>query len=242
MSFYTSIHPWYDEIFPYSEVQRDFVLSYGSDVHLSAVDAGCGTGSLIVSLAKVFQTTAGIDPDQSMLETARKKAAFEGAGTWFFQTGMLDLTREFPSKSIDRLICFGNTLPHLTNENEVEEFARQMATTLKPGGKAMIQIINYDRIVDQKLAGLPTIENDNFRFERLYHYPENPTHVLFHSRLTLKTTGVVVENEVPLLAIRPAKLKQILMDSGFSGIEEFGSFKKEVFTPDSQSYIIMGAV
>ncbi|MDD4646250.1 MAG: hypothetical protein PHY99_09725, partial [Bacteroidales bacterium] len=84
--------------------------------------------------------------------------------------------------------------------------------------------------------------NDNFTFERLYHYPENPTHVLFHSRLTLKATGVVVENEVPLLAIRPARLKQILMNSGFSGIEEFGGFKKEVFTTDSQPYIVMAAV
>jgi len=32
---------------------------------------GCGTGSLIVSLAKVFRETAGLDPDEAMLDAAR---------------------------------------------------------------------------------------------------------------------------------------------------------------------------
>ncbi len=242
MPFYLSILPWYDQIFPFAPVQRDFVLSFGASPDLSVADIGCGTGSLIAELAKVFRKTAGLDPDGAMLETARRKAAAGPASTWFVQSGMLDLNRGFSPESVDRLICFGNTLPHLANEGEVAEFARQASLILKPGGLLLIQIINYDRILDQKLGGLPTIENEDFSFERRYLYKDHPTHVRFVTRLTLKPSGETIENEVPLLAIRLARLRQILEDAGFSGFEEFGSFKKDPVTPERQPYIIKAGI
>lgn len=242
MKFYTSIQPWYDLIFPFSRVQRDFVLSFGDHPLLSVVDVGCGTGSLISSLGGIFRKTAGLDPDEAMLETARRQATDAGAGTWFIQAGMLDLKRVLAPRSVDRLICFGNTVPHLADEEEVAEFFRQARKVLKPEGMMMIQVINYDKILDQKSEGLPTIENDECTFERKYLYPENAVHVQFQTRLTLKATGTVIENEVPLLALRPQRLREILGDSGFSGLEEFGSFKKEPFSPESQPYIIVAGV
>lgn len=238
MDFYTSIHPWYDQIFPFSEAQRDFVLSYGIDSTHPVLDVGCGTGSLILSLAGTFRTTAGIDPDEAMLESARQKALARRAGTWFLKAGMLDLAKEFAPGSFDRILCFGNTLPHLSNEGEVASFARQAVQTLRPSGILLIQLINYDRILDQGLTGLPTIENEEIRFVRQYARGESTEHVQFITRLTLRKTGWVIENEVPLLALRPDTLKTILREAGFGHFEEFGSFRKDPFTIDSQPHII----
>ncbi len=241
-SFYTSIAPWYDQIFPYSPEQHDFVLSYGDNHHLSLADVGCGTGSLIRSLAKVYRKTAGLDPDHSMLEVARAKAHVAPVSTWFIQAGMLELVAELGRHSTDRLICFGNTLPHLNNETEVSEFVRQAALVLKPGGLLMLQIINYDRIFDQNLQGLPTIEDDEIRFERIYRYEPGSIHVRFITRLKLKKSGLEVENEVPLFAIRPGQLRRILEEFGFGGIQEFGNFKRAEFTNQSQPYIVTAAI
>jgi SAM-dependent methyltransferase len=238
MSFYPSILPWYDQIFPLAPVQCDFVFSFGANPDLSVLDIGCGTGSLIVFLARVFRKTAGLEPDEYMLEAARRKALKQTAGTWFIQAGMLDLTQEFASTSVDRLICFGNTLPHLANLAEAGEFARQAFQILKPDGLLLIQIINYDRILNRKLGGLPTIENEELSFERIYEYSENPTHIQFQTRLTMKASGLVIENDVPLLALRPSRLRKTLEDAGFSDISEFGSFKKDPFTLESQPYIV----
>jgi cyclopropane fatty-acyl-phospholipid synthase-like methyltransferase len=239
MAFYPSILPWYDQIFPFSPVQRDFVLSFGANPDWSIVDVGCGTGSLIISLAGVFRKTAGLDPDESMLSLARGKALAAGAGTWFLQAGMLDLTKEISTGSVDRLICFGNTLPHLTDEQEVVEFFRQASLILKPGGLFLIQIIDYDRIINQGLNGLPTIEDEEIRFERAYLYPDlNPSHVRFQTRLTIKETGQAIGNEVPLLALRPGILKALLQKAGFGDIEIYGNFKLGPVTPDSQPCII----
>jgi glycine/sarcosine N-methyltransferase len=124
----------------------------------------------------------------------------------------------------------------------VREFAVQTSRILNPEGILLIQVINYDRILDQKLDGLPAIENDDIRFERKYVYPENPTHVQFKTRLTLKSSGGIIENEVPLLAIRPPKLRQILEDCGFCDLEEFGSFQKDIFSSQSQPYIVRARI
>jgi len=120
----------------------------------------------------------------------------------------------------------------------VEEFLRQAMVVLKPGGTILLQIINYKRILDQKLSGLPTIDNEEIKFERIYQYPDNPSHVQFKTRLTIKATGDNIENDVPLLALLPNRLMQILKDSGFSSLEEFGSFKKDPFNTDSQPLIL----
>ncbi len=242
MSFYLSIRPWYDQIFPFTPAQLDFVLSYGSDPGLSIVDVGCGTGSLIVALAETFRSTAGLDPDESMLESARMKALAKPVGTWFLEAGMLDLERELTPGSVDRLICFGNTVPHLADKAEVAEFARQARTVLKPDGLILIQIINYDRILDQHLDSLPTIENDECQFIRKYQYTENPTHIRFQTQLTLKNSGQTIENDVPLIALRPADLRSVLEEAGFGSVEEFGGFRKEPLSAQSQPYIIIAQV
>jgi 2-polyprenyl-3-methyl-5-hydroxy-6-metoxy-1,4-benzoquinol methylase len=238
MPFYPSIRPWYDQIFPFIPAQLDFVLSFGADPGLSVLDVGCGTGSLIVALADIFRSTAGMDPDEDMLESARLKASAKPVGTWFSKAGMLDLNIELAPESVNRLLCFGNTLPHLANEEEVVDFIHQAFHVIKPNGLIMMQIINYDRILDQKLDGLPTIGNDECQFERRYQYQQNSTHIQFQTKLTIRRTGQIIENSVPLLAIRPARLRQILADSGFSEIEEFGSFKKDPLTSESQAYIV----
>ncbi|MBT3243390.1 MAG: class I SAM-dependent methyltransferase [Bacteroidetes bacterium] len=270
MNFYTSIAELYDEIFPYKPVQKRFVEGVmgkgpGSDVRgpgsrglglgldtreSSLLDVGCGTGSLVLNLSDLLDTVIGIDPDKEMLQLANLKAMkykadrrdeLEDLGKWVFvQKGMLDLTNEFVSDSFNSVICFGNTLVHLSTIDEVKEFIRQAFEILKPGGYLMIQIINYDRIIDQKLRGLPTIENENQKFERIYQYNPNPEVIRFQTKLTVKESGEIIENDIPLLAVRPGQLKKILKSAGFINIQEYGNFKGEGFGGDSQAFIIVG--
>lgn len=239
MSFYTSIHAWYDEIFPFVPAQRDFVLSFGSDPALSIADVGCGSGSLIVSLGKVFRKTAGLDPDESMLELALRKAGAEPVGTWFMQAGMLDLSRELQPASVDRLICFGNTLPHLASHDEVAEMLGQSFSVLRKGGILLLQIINFSRVFRNGLPGLPTLENDRVRFVRNYLYEKSdPEFIRFHTVLTIKSTGEIIENVVPLLAISEERLLNQIREAGFVRVKTYGSFDGAPFTPESQPLIV----
>jgi ubiquinone/menaquinone biosynthesis C-methylase UbiE len=251
MDFYTSIADFYDEIFPYNDVQRQFVKSFGIHGDGSAIlDVGCGTGSLALNLAGIFKTVVGIDPDREMLKLANLKALgfkaerrcnLEELGSWvFMEKGMLDLSDVFAPESFDAIICFGNTLVHLHAHEDIGEFLEQAEGVLKPGGMMMIQIINYDRIIDKQMDGLPTIENEKIRFERKYIIERDPEIIDFHTTLTVLDSGDIIRNQVPLLALRPGKLREMMINAGLSGLEEFGSFKKTPFTSESQPYIVIG--
>ncbi len=256
MKFYTSIAELYDEIFPFQEVQKSFVESFlppdelkGMGTGKTLLDVGCGTGSLALHLAESFDTVIGIDPDREMLERAKLKALnfkadrrtnLEELGTWvFLEKGMLDLEEEFAESSFDAVLCFGNTLVHLPDTKAVSAFLRQVHTTLKAGGFLMFQIINYDRIIDQKLAGLPTIDTEKIRFERDYVYEGDPEIIRFQTRLKLKQSDSLIENDIPLLALRPNQLLKLAQAIGFHHIGSYGNFKGEAFNTDSQPFIVV---
>lgn len=249
MTFYTSIAPFYDQIFPYQPQQKDFIDSFDAGgQEATLLDVGCGTGSLALNLAESFGTVVGIDPDKEMLEKANLKALpfkmkhqteLEQLGKWVFMPlGMSDLRSEFAPGSFDMVLCLGNTLVHLANLQEVTAFLHDTLYVLKTGGRLLIQIINYDRIISQQLPGLPTIENDQIRFERSYSYPDDPDTVQFITRLTVKESNQVIENQVPLLALRHERLEAYLHDSGYRDVQTFGNFKGEPFTPESQPFIV----
>ncbi len=250
MKFYTSIADFYDEIFPCKPPQKAFIESLTTrGPNSNLLDVGCGTGSLLLNLADCYDTLIGIDPDKEMLHRANLKAIqykadhrneMEELGTWvFLEKGMLDLEEEFAPHSFNVVLCFGNTLVHLSSIEQVMNFLRQAFDTLKPGGCLMIQIINYDRILGQGLKGLSTLENENMKFERVYDYEPNPSLIRFQTKLTVKESGDVIENEVPLLALYPQQLRDMLTEVGFGDFQEFGNFKMEAFTEDSQPFILV---
>lgn len=249
MTFYTSIAQYYDDIFPYQPQQRKFIDTFDlGGWESTLLDVGCGTGSLALNMAESFGTVVGIDPDTEMLEKANIKALqfkmdrhreLEHLGKWvFLSKGMEDLSTEFAPESFDVVLCLGNTLVHLPDREAVVSFLLEAFKILKPGGRLIIQVINYDRIFAQQLPGLPTIENDLIKFERSYTYPDHPESVNFITKLTVKETSEVIENEVPLLALRPDKLLAFLHTSGFQDLQTYGNFKGDPFTPDSQPFIV----
>jgi len=241
-TFYESIAPWYDEIFPYQPLQREFILGQcdGLPASQTLLDVGCGTGSLALALSGEFASVTGMDPDPAMLGLAEKKAMDLDSSARFLPAGMLQLREQFRASSLDMILCLGNTLVHLPDEARVSEMLVQSAEVLRPGGKLILQVINYDRILDQNLAGLPDIENDRVRFERFYEPSEKGvSHLVFRTVLTIKASGQVTEQQTTLLALRPATLCALLAGSGMEIQETFGSFSGLPFTQECQPFIVV---
>lgn len=161
MSFYESIADYYEKIFPLNKAQLDFVKnSFEETSSLSALDIGCGIGSLSFELSKLFREVTAIDLDASMLEKAKKK---HGKNIHFQKLNMLGIEKEFGREAFDAILCFGNTLVHLDGSDEIFDFFKQSKRVLKKNGKLLFQIIQYDRIIDQNIKGLPTIENNEIK-------------------------------------------------------------------------------
>jgi SAM-dependent methyltransferase len=233
MGFYESIAEYYDDIFPLDEAQVDFVKGACPPPYArrEILDVGCGTGNLAVALAREGFRVTAVDLDQAMVEKAAEKGR-AAPHLRFRQLDMRVLSSAFPPGSFDKVLCFGNTLVHLEKQSDVLSFLKAGRELLRGEGSLLLQILNYDRILAKRLPGLPTIENDRIKFERIYRYPEEH-HILFRTVLTVKASGAVVENEVPLYPLKVGEMEMFLKEAGFSEIRFFGSFRRDPLTPDS---------
>lgn len=236
MEFYKSISDYYREVFPVKPQQVDFVLDAFTDPStLSLLDVGCGTGDLTQELSTSFNQITGIDLDVGMLEIARKSTP----GNVEYQSlNMLDIGKRLGVGTYDGILCFGNTLVHISEPENISAFIHQAHTVLADSGKLLIQIINYDRILDQKIKALPTIESDHCSFERLYHYDSEKHQVYFETILTIKKRGESIRNRIPLYPLRKAEIDKMLKEAGFTDIRYFGNFKRDSLAKGSLPLVV----
>ncbi len=237
MSFYSSISEAYDDIFPFNPVQLEFVESCleGAVAGKCLVDAGCGTGSLAIMLARRSAKVIGFDADEEMIKVAEQKRP--QALNLRFKTG--DLIEEFSAfkkNSCDAVLCFGNTLVHLNDFVQIGQFVQRALSVLKPGGKLLIQIVNYDRILNDNVKELPVIETVSHVFERSYVLTGRG-YIEFKTVLTNKYGGETLSGNVILFPVRKDPLERLLKKY-FSKAECFGDFKKNKWNNNSFHLVI----
>ena len=233
MSFYQSIAPYYDYIFPPTPMHVAFVKSKAGDIAgKRMLEAGCGTGNLALQLAGQGAVVDGVDLDPEMISAARGKAGMS-ENVWFNQLDILRITEKFEPNSFDAVVSFGNTLVHLKDTDQVTQFLQQVKNVLKPGGSLMVQIIHYDRILNQKINALPTIDNEEIKFERFYDLDETEGFIDFRTVLTVKKRGQRIQNLVRLLPLRKETIGGLLQECGYKDIRFYGNFKVDNLTADS---------
>jgi len=235
MKFYSSIAQNYDHIFPVKQVQIDFIKSeFSSKTKL--IEIGSGTGNLTIALANAGYLMSGLEYDENMLDLAQRKSK-----DIHWKCGdMREIDQVFCGDLFDGIICFGNTLVHLSNAKDIENFLIKAYDLLHDDGIIAIQIINYLRIFKQEIDHLPTIENDEIQFIRNYTASRNPRNIEFQTILTIKETNEIINNKIDLFPIFPEELYELMHKIGFSKIQEFSDFSKKEFTPDSIPFIITG--
>lgn len=238
--FYSSIANYYEHIFPLNKQQVEFVLSeFDSPEELYFLDAGCSTGQLAKELCLHGALGLGIDLNSDMI--SRAASLFPSPSISFRKMNMLQLTKTLPEHYFDVVICFGNTIVHLDNITQVKDFFKQAATVLKPGGKLLLQLLNYDYILDRQITELPLIDNEHIRFVREYILPKgNQPKVEFRTRLTLKETGETLENSTLLLPVRKNELEKLLTLAGFSNLCFYSNFTKSPAGDDHLPLVVVG--
>ena len=229
-SFYTSLAPHYQHIFPFNPTQIEFlkhVIPYNG---ARVLDVGCATGELAFALSHFGFPTWAFDFDAQMVQIALKNKSEEAMFPIFEQLNMLAIDERFPEAYFDTVICFGNTLVHLLNDDDISQFLKAAFKVLSSEGKLTIQILNYQHIIANQIKSLPLIDNKNIRFERNYEFEDDPGLISFNTKLIVKSTGQEIINSTKLYAIRKNELQQILEKTGFTSIEFFGGFNLEPLT------------
>ncbi|MGY4274169.1 class I SAM-dependent methyltransferase [Streptomyces sp. M18.1] len=93
------------------------------------LDAGCGTGRVLVELARLGYDGVGVDRDASMLAVARRNAP---RLAWV-QADLADLDPSTAGAGFDLVVAAGNVFPLLAPGTE-GAVAAALAGVLRPGG------------------------------------------------------------------------------------------------------------
>uniref|UniRef100_A0AAU2VZL0 Class I SAM-dependent methyltransferase n=1 Tax=Streptomyces sp. NBC_00008 TaxID=2903610 RepID=A0AAU2VZL0_9ACTN len=95
------------------------------------LDAGCGTGRVMIRLAELGYDCVGVDLDASMLAVARKQAS----GLPWFQADLAEFepARLGVAGGFDLVVAAGNIFPLLAPGTE-ETVVKRLAAALRPGG------------------------------------------------------------------------------------------------------------
>ena len=232
MTFYHPLTPYYDEIFP-TNLKALHFLADTFQQGGTLLDVGAGTGNMALALLnKGFKVTA-TEPEEAMANQIRQKAKEHTNPLKVFTKTMQQLD-EFV-ETFDGIYCIGNTLVHLHNLEEIDEFLHQSYKRLHHNGALIFQIVNFERVLTKQDFTFPVIKKETFEFKR--HYELVDEKIRFTT--TLLTNDQSIANTTLLY---PATLKQLLPlleRCGFRAIETYGNFEKSRYSVNSPACIVV---
>ena len=213
----------------------------------SVIDLGCGTGEHSRFLAAEGYWVVGLDQSDSMLAKAREKPLPPNLQ---FLLGELQDASTLVEKRFGAAICLGNTLVHLTAEEELCRALAGVSEILEDDGVLLFQILNYEPVLEGSVRHLPLnfrpgekggeaiflrlmepLEEDRVRFcpSTLKYDPElDPPLRVVHSRI------------VELKGWRRKHLLPILESVGLCVGGIYGDMEAGSFTPgQSQDLVVV---
>ena len=238
MEFYEALTEHYDILFPASGATLDF-LDEPLPRQARVLDVACGTGNYALALAERGHAVVGVDVESAMIAKARKKT---GGTTAVFHVGDMRCLTDLVSPGFDEVFCIGNSLAHLDSEASVSGVLEDMHDLLLPGGTLVIQVVNFDPLVEKDQASLPPIVRADHAITFLRHYArsEETGRIAFTAELRIETGAPPkrLRNTVELLPILSSTLTRLVAGAGFTSIDTYGDFTVPPHGPNTPATIV----
>ncbi len=198
------------------------------------LDSACGTGNYAFALKRKGFNVTGTDISAEMITIAREKAKMQNLDVLFRCEDMRKMRDE---AVYDGIFCIGNSLVHLPTKKEILDYLRKVQRALKDGGRAIFQIVNYDKVYARKLLTLPKMECPGLVFER--HYDLKREKVLFHQ--ILKTPRGIQKNTEELYPLKRDKMEHLLQKAGFHNLMFYDGFSSDPFSAEESYALVVRA-
>lgn len=211
----------------------------------AVLDLGCGSGEHTRFLKAMGFEATGVDASVPQLEAARG-ADPQGC---YIQASLTDLGTIQGKQG--GAICVGNTLPHLCEEADVRAFFAGLARVLLPGAPFLLQLLNYDRILDRGERTFPVVlrpgesEGESTVFLRLMTHHGGGRLTFTPASLRYRPGAetpleLAAAQDVPLRGWRRAEVETLLGDAGFQVREVLGTMTGEAWSATSSDLVLVG--
>jgi len=234
---YDSDWEFYDAI--YQDVDdADFYIGLARRFGGPVLEAMCGTGRVLIPLARAGFEVTGIDSSDVMLAAARKKLDTElpevqgRAGLVNGDVREMDLGQKF------RLVIVAfSSINHLLVPRDQDNAMACLKRHLEMDGALAVAtfIPHIDKCQLESLDKEVDLDNGDFlsRFSTLEVQPESGL-LKVHYRWEVERGGAIirqVESDFRLKLLKPNQLKALLEGAGFEVFERYGGYRGEPLDP-----------
>ncbi len=214
----------YERIFPFREGVYSFLREASGSATGRVLDVGCGPGHYAGRFATDGGEAVGIDLDEAMIAAARERyprASFQ----------RLDMTAlDALEPPFDLIFCIGNVAAHVDRE-AYDGVARGVAELLAPGGRWVVQTVNWDAILARGGHDFPPRELDGEGLAFLREYQDfTSEEVCFVTRLQ-RGEEVLYEGRTALFPQRAADFGACHRRQGLATLSHFSDFGRAPFDP-----------
>lgn len=190
----------------------------------SVVDLGCGTGSLLLELARRGYRMTGVDLSGEMLTAAADKCAQLDRMPLLLRQDMSRLTLLEPA---DAVVCCLDSLNYVTRPAAVKRTFRRVWDSLRPGGQFVFDV-RTPRFLRSMDGQVWLDENEEvYCVWRGRFSPKRNILTYYMDLFALEEDdrwlrGGEIHEEY---AYEPAQLEAWLKEVGFAGIRQYGNLK-----------------
>ena len=205
------------------------------------LDCACGTGLVVLALARRGYEVLGTDASSGMVVRARGHAA-EQKQQVPFEVCAWEALPATIQEPVDVVICLGNSLGHCRDEREMLRSLQGMRAVLREGGQLVIDSLNWEKLYADRVrfthfdlrerAGIRCIPLYVWNFGGEFHEP-----VVVEVVLVFEQQGKVRLQTYPI-AYQPfhnEQLHSVLRQAGFGNL-------KTDWTSQANSYRVVASV
>jgi len=232
-TFYQALSVVFDLLFPPDPDTVRFLAALctpGAPV----LDVACGAGGYALALADLGHPATGVDLDPAMIRRAEAKRKTAEVR---FLVGDMRRLAEVCRGLYGLVFCLGNSLAHLAAEGEVVLVLRQLCNLLEPGGALVVQIVNFDRLLESGAVDFPVLgsQAQGVVFRRRYSPGTEDRLVRFSTELLIREGSGWRrrEDSFELLMLSSSRLTGLVRGAGLRELKLYGDFRGGSHGPQS---------
>lgn len=209
---------------------------------LQVLDTACGNGELAQALEDCGARVTAMESDPTVLREADARSRQSGQlrRPYYYQAGLNDLPGEH--QSYQMILCLNNACSALSNEDAYRDFMNRCAELLVPSGRLVLQLFNYDRILDFQDYQLDDIAvpDSGICIERSL-VPNSEGGLTLQSRVQiLREDGYELSRfRTQLFPVRRHQLTQLLKECGFKAVDFYSDEEANSWNADSKGTLLV---
>lgn len=191
---------------------------------------GCKAGAQAIPLAQLGYDVVAVDSSPGMLKKAQETAEEYGVLDKIqFERATFEELPDVIEGPFDAVVCKGNSLPHILEDEVIETTLLTFYEMLRPGGSLVIGMRDFDPFIEHRprfLPGFDHIDDDSNEFItfEIWEWEEGPPVIATQNLYMVKGKSPKFETIKRSVRYRPLSLDEVKVVLLELGYEDFGEY------------------